>query len=138
MDSKFNLTGFIISFMLLCIVIGVIVFVAVPSLDDLAHSPAKYNTMVLGTWSSEDIFGEDVEHIKLVFFSDETGTITQNEITYPFTWYAAMLGYRITISEKYNVQVAIRSDHNTMYYGGYYNTLNPEVSDIILYRVEYY
>ena len=83
---------------------------------------------IVGTWTSENVFGEDFEHIVVVCSSDSSGYITKNNVTLPLTWEQRPFGMVLCISDNLIVSVVVAQDASSM---TYYDTY-----EIKLYRVD--
>jgi hypothetical protein len=83
---------------------------------------------IVGTWTSENVFGEDFEHIVVVCSSDGSGYITKNNVTLPLTWEQRPFGMVLCISDNLIVSVVVAQDASSM---TYYDTYK-----IKLYRVD--
>jgi len=86
------------------------------------------NNNIVGQWTSENIFGEDFEHIVVVCSSDGSGYITKNNVTLPLTWEQRPFGRVLCISDNLIVSVVVAQDASSM---TYYDTY-----EIKLYRVD--
>lgn len=111
------------------------VFVILISLSALAigsicilvnENDVKHDNIV-GQWTSENVFGEDFEHMVVVCSSDNSGYITKNNVTLPLRWEHRPFGSVLCISDNFIISVAVSHDGSYMIY---YDTY-----EIKLYRV---
>lgn len=83
---------------------------------------------IVGQWTSENVFGEDFEHMVVVCSSDNSGYITKNNVTLPLTWEQRHFGRVLCISDDLIVSVVVSHDASYMIYKDTY--------EIKLYRVD--
>lgn len=109
----------------------ILIFVAVIAIGSICilvdNIDVKHDYIV-GQWTSENVFGEDFEHMVVVCSSDNSGYITKNNVTLPLTWEQRPFGKVLCISDDLIVSVVVSQDASSMIY---YDTY-----EIKLYRVD--
>lgn len=108
----------------------ILIFLAVLAIGSICilvdNIDAKHDYIV-GQWTSENVFGEDFEHMVVVCSSDNSGYITKNNVTLPLTWEQRPFGRVLCISDDLIVSVVVSHDASYMIYKDTY--------EIKLYRV---
>lgn len=108
----------------------ILIFLAVLAIGSICilvdNIDAKHDYIV-GQWTSENVFGEDFEHMVVVCSSDNSGYITKNNVTLPLRWEQRPFGLVLCISDNFIISVAVSHDGSYMIY---YDTY-----EIKLYRV---
>lgn len=93
----------------------------------ILHTIDVKHDYIVGQWTSENVFGEDFEHMVVVCSSDNSGYITKNNVTLPLRWEHRPFGSVLCISDNFIISVAVSHDGSYMIY---YDTY-----EIKLYRV---
>lgn len=114
----------------ICVFI-ILIFLAVIAIGGICilvnENDVKHDNIV-GQWTSENVFGEDFEHMVVVCSSDNSGYITKNNVTLPLTWEQRPFGRVLCISDDLIVSVVVSHDASYMIYKDTY--------EIKLYRVD--
>lgn len=101
---------------------------AIGSICILVNENDVKHDNIVGQWTSENVFGEDFEHMVVVCSSDNSGYITKNNVTLPLTWEQLPFGRVLCISDDLIVSVVVSHDGSYMIYDDTY--------EIKLYRVD--
>lgn len=101
---------------------------AIGSICILVDNIDAKHDYIVGQWTSENVFGEDFEHMVVVCSSDNSGYITKNNVTLPLRWEHRPFGSVLCISDNFIISVAVSHDASYMIYKDTY--------EIKLYRVD--